>query len=104
MDMDADQLGLQLHDRATRGESLTVEETLQLEAWYAQRDAIEHQQLIINVAPTANLAPLKAQIEALLLQLTSMTQRIQQIASANEVLRQENAALRQQLSMPRRSA
>jgi len=99
--MDADQLGLQLHDRATRGEPLTSEETLQLETWYAQRDSIEHQQLIISVAPTANLAALQSQIEALLIQLTSMTQRIQQIASENEVLRQENAALRQQLAMPR---
>jgi len=86
--MDANQLGMHLHDRSTRGESLTPEETLILETWYAQQDAIEHEQLIPQTASTANLAALQIQIETSLSQLTSVTQRIQQIASENDTLRQ----------------
>jgi hypothetical protein len=37
----SDELGMQLHDRETTGEPLTAQEKAQLEAWYAQKDAVE---------------------------------------------------------------
>jgi hypothetical protein len=74
--MDAYHLGIELHDRCTRGERLTADETLQLEAWYAQQDAIEQAQLTPKAVSTTDLVALQAQTEALLNQLTSVTQRI----------------------------
>ncbi len=41
----SDELGMQLHDRETIGESLTAAEKVQLEAWYAQKDAAEKSML-----------------------------------------------------------
>jgi cell division protein FtsB len=99
--MDTDQLGMQLHDRSTRGEPLTSEEIRQLETWYAQQDAIEQERLIPQATATADLETLHSQIDASLNQLTAVTQRIQQIAAENAALRQENTTLRQQLTLPR---
>jgi hypothetical protein len=37
----SDEFGMQLHDREAMGESLTIQEKAQLEAWYAPKDAAE---------------------------------------------------------------
>jgi hypothetical protein len=39
--MRSDDLGMQLHDRATRGEQLSVEDQARLEAWDAAQDRAE---------------------------------------------------------------
>jgi hypothetical protein len=101
--MISDEMGRKLHDRSTLGEQLTKEEKEQLDAWYANLDAIESKQLADNADPQINLAKLPTQIEASLNQLTFVTQRIQQISSENDNLRQEIGVLRQQLAI-RRSA
>ena len=49
----SDELGRQLHDRATRGESLSVEEREQLEAWYVLLDRTEMEMLGL-VTPKAD--------------------------------------------------
>jgi hypothetical protein len=80
----------QLHDKATRGASLTGEEQAQLEAWYAEQDQAESEGLgLTHVSP--RLAPLQAQVE------TTLTQRIQELTAQNETLRREIAALQHQL-------
>ena len=43
--MVSDELGKQLHDRATRGEALSPEEQAQLKDWYATQDRAEADQL-----------------------------------------------------------
>ena len=43
--MNSDDLGQDLHDRATRGEQLSPENQMQLEAWYAAQDRAEMETL-----------------------------------------------------------
>jgi FtsZ-binding cell division protein ZapB len=101
--MGAEQIEIALHDRFTRGEHLTDQQLLQLEAWHAQQDGIEQAKLLPKSGATDDLLVLQSQIEALLEQLASVTQQIPKIISENNALRQENNALRQQLT-PSRSA
>lgn len=79
----------QLHDRASRGEMLTTAERAELEEWYATQDAAESKDLGLNAAEKT-LASLQAQIDAALVQLMTVTKRIQEVASENELLRREN--------------
>jgi peptidoglycan hydrolase CwlO-like protein len=95
--MVSDELGKQLHDRATRGKSLSTEEQAQLEAWYAVQDRVEMEELGMN-ATTKTAASLQIQIDAVLSQLTTVTQRIQKITEENEALRREIATLQRQLA------
>lgn len=39
--MKEDNVAMQLHDRATRGETLSPEEQVQLAEWYSRQDALE---------------------------------------------------------------
>jgi peptidoglycan hydrolase CwlO-like protein len=88
--------GRQLHDRATRGEALSVEERTQLEEWYAHHDRDEAHDLGLEKTQR-RASDLQAQIDAALAQLTTLTKRIQEIAAENDALRQEIAALRRQV-------
>lgn len=94
--MISDDLGQVLHDRSTRGETLSAEEQLLLERWYEAQDKLESQLLALTPDEKA-LANLQSQIEGALTQLISLTNRIQQVASENELLRQEINSLRHQL-------
>lgn len=95
--MASDELGKQLHDRATRGEVLSAEEQAQLENWYATQDRAEMDELGLTVTEKT-LTALQAQVDAALAQLATVTRRIQEIAAENEALRREIAALRRQLA------
>lgn len=101
--MTSDEMGRQLHNRSTLGEPLTDKEKEQLDTWYAKLDTIESKLLADNADSQITSAKLPTQIEACLNQLTFVTQRIQQISSENDDLRQEISVLRQQLAV-RRSA
>ena len=94
--MISDDLGQDLHDRSTRGETLSAEEQLQLERWYEAQDKLESHMLALTPDEKA-LANLQSQIEGALTPLISLTNRIQQVASENELLRQEINSLRHQL-------
>lgn len=91
-----DNLAKQLHDRATRGGTLSAEEQRQLENWYASQDAAESEALGL-AAGEKTLATLQAQVDAALAQLMTVAKRTQEIASENETLRREITALRHQL-------
>lgn len=91
------ELGIQLHDRWTRGQVLTDEEQAQLEVWYQQQDAEEAKQLHL-ASTTVEISDLQAQVEAALAQLATVIQRVQQITAENEALRREISTLRQQLT------
>ena len=95
--MISNELGVQLHDRWTRGQLLTAEEQTQLELWYQQQDAQEAKQLNL-VSTVVEISDLQAQIEMTLKQLATVIQRIQQITTENQGLRQEVSILRQQLT------
>ena len=85
----------QLHDRATRGETLTESEQRTLNTWYAQQDEVES--ALLGSSPVASLSTLQAQVDAALVRLQSVSQRIQILTEENDALRQQNDALVEQL-------
>lgn len=95
--MNTEDIGLSLHDRATRGENLTDEESRQLEAWYTVQDRTEAMTLDLTASSTS-LAALQSRVDSVLAQLSLVSQRIQQIAGENDTLRHEIAILRRQLA------
>jgi hypothetical protein len=96
----SDELGMQLHDRETIGEPLTAQEKVQLEDWYAQKDAAEKSMLEATQVPLPNLVALQDQVDIAIEQLTVGVQRLQQITQENKSLREEIAKIKQQLTVP----
>jgi len=95
--MVSDDFAQQLHDKATRGGSLSAEELAQLENWYALQDRAESNVLSLTAAEKTP-ATLQTHIDAALAQLMTVTKRIQETAAENEILRREIAALHRQLA------
>jgi len=91
------ELGRQLHDRATRGDTLTKDEQEQLRRWYAEQDQEETALLASAVIP-GDLAALQTQVQRVTAQVVAQAQRIQALAAENAQLRQEVAALHRLLS------
>ncbi len=94
--MVSDELGKQLHDRATRGDALSIEEQAQLATWYGEQDREEALMLQHDTSAESQTS-LQTEIDRILHQITSAAQRIQDIARQNEVLRGEIARFRRQL-------
>ena len=90
-----DNLGKDLHDRATRGEILSTEERGQLEAWYAAHDAAEARELSAEGAQDKSL---EAQVKSTLAQIMRVTRQVQDGVAENAALRKEIASLRLQLA------
>lgn len=85
-----------LHDKATRGATLSEAEQAELDAWYAHQDFAESQ-LLAETAPSQSLAELQADVQAAVAQLRDATLRIQALSDQNEALRQEVIVLQRQL-------
>jgi hypothetical protein len=98
--MVTNELGQQLHDRATRGEALSEEEQRQLNEWYEIQDRAEMEMLSRSWAKRTDESaePLRSQIDSARAQIITTTQHIQKISAENEALRRENAALQRQLA------
>lgn len=93
----SDDLGAQLHDRATRGEALSPEEQKQLERWYEAQDRAEEEAL----ASAATVVPEEvstSEIRSLLTRIADATRQIQEVTAENEILRSDVAALQAQLA------
>jgi hypothetical protein len=101
--MVSDEIGMELHNRATTGETLSPTEQAQLEAWYTAKDQAEAAMFVLPNPPLPDIATLQSQIDQTLAQLAVNVQQLQQITQSNQSLRQENAQLKQQLDT-RRSA
>ena len=95
--MASDNCGQRLHDKATRGEVLSPAEQVQLEQWYTLQDRAESHTLSLAMRDDT-LATLQAQLATALSQLTTVTQRIQDVATENDALRHDIAVLRRQLT------
>jgi len=89
-------ISLRLHDRATRGETLTADEQVALDQWYSKQDRLEAAALA--TPPATHDDQLQRQVQASLEQLTVVTARIQALALDNETVRRENADLRKRLA------
>ncbi len=85
-----------LHDKYTRGDTLSTEEHIQLEHWYERQDKLEASQLGLatEAKNEPDLALLKAQVDIALLQLSTVSSQIQTVSAENEALRQETEQLR----------
>lgn len=94
--MITDDIAKKLHDRFSRGETLSAEEQKQLHDWYASQDTAESKMLGLTTSEKT-VVSLQAQVDAALAQLMTVTKRIQEVASENETLRHEIAVLRRQL-------
>jgi hypothetical protein len=95
-----DELGIQLHDRWTRGQILTAEEQAQLDEWYQQRDAAETEKLSQAFMATGG-SKLQTQIDMTLADLAVTIQRVQQVTAENEDLRKEISVLQNKLLTPK---
>jgi len=91
-----DELGRQLHDRATRGEELSKEDQILLDAWYEVQDRSEMKSLNLAATDEAKTTKLQKEIDSVLIQLRTSTKRIQEITRENDMLRQEIARMRYQ--------
>ena len=92
-----DTIGEKLHDRSTRGGTLSPEEHKLLSAWYTQQDQAEASQLKAPNLAKADLAELRTQIDAALARIADITKQIQELTAENEKLRQEVIALRRRV-------
>jgi septal ring factor EnvC (AmiA/AmiB activator) len=96
-EMISDELGLKLHDRATRGERLAAEERAQLESWYAAQDRAEMVQLGLT-EPARDLSTLQAQVDSATARVATISKQIQKLAAVNAALRREISMLRRRLA------
>lgn len=94
--MISDDVGKQLHDRATRGQSLSAEERALLDAWYAHHDE-EERKLLVNLPTPSQTNALREQVNATLAQIVEVAQHIQKLNRENDALRDEIALLEQRL-------
>lgn len=92
-----DEQGKQLHDRCTRGESLTAEEQRQLDDWYSAQDRAELDALS-RVTGTPDLSELQSQVNRALTQLAATVEHVKALSEENEILRQEINRIRQQIA------
>jgi hypothetical protein len=93
-----DDIGQQLHHRATVGQALSTEEQGLLYGWYAQLDEEEGKRLAAEPVRPERLALLREQVSATLAQIIAVTQQIQAINRENDALRKEIAALHDRLA------
>lgn len=91
-----DELGQELHDRATRGQKLSSEEQERLDAWYAELDRAEAADLGLGGGDPEGDLP--GRIEKTLAEIARATQRIRELDRKAHEVEQENAALRLRLS------
>lgn len=95
--MTGDELQMRaLHDRATRGHTLTADEQAQLDAWYAVQDAAETVMLGDLSAPD-DLRDLQAGVEQAITHILATSRQIRELDAQNTGLRFEIAKLQQRL-------
>jgi hypothetical protein len=92
--MISNEVGQQLHDRATRGEPLSEEEQALLDAWYARQDAEEAEQLAAG--RLEHETSLREGMKNLLVRMTLLTRKMQETIEESEQLNKELAALYEQ--------
>lgn len=92
--MITNEIGQRLHNRATRGEVLPVEEQKLLDAWYAQQDAEEREQLAIG--RLEERFSLRERMKDTLARMTVLTQKMQETLAESKQLQEEFTAILQQ--------
>ena len=96
--MSSDEMALVLHDRSTRGQSLSTEERTILERWYAEQDQDEMAALQ-SPQGLESAVDIQRDIAEVLAQLPDVSLQIKEIITQNDAIRRENAALRHQVTV-----
>ncbi|HZS07255.1 MAG TPA: hypothetical protein VFD58_20630 [Blastocatellia bacterium] len=91
-----DELGKELHDRATRGQFLSAEEREQLQTWYEGKDLAGDGETSLATA-YSEMTDLEDEAANRLVDIAETMERIHKLARENEELRRANAALEQRL-------
>ncbi len=94
--MDSDEVAKHLHDKASRGKTLSAEERKKLDAWYASLDTMESE-MLSRPSNDKTIDALRVQLEMSQAQLVAVMQRIQEVTAENDILRRDIAALQRQL-------
>jgi len=94
--MISDELAKQLHDKSTRGKSLSSEEQSSLEQWYAFQDDAETQTLTKSY-DESKITILQTQVNNAFIQLMTVTKQIPGMIAENEALKGEIIQLHNQL-------
>lgn len=85
-----------LHDRVTRGETLSADEQARLNIWYEAEDLLESATFSQN--PTSDFSgDLREKVAEAFARLSVAAHETEKLTAQNEILRQENNRLRQQL-------
>lgn len=95
--MISDDLGKQLHDRATRGKPLTAEERELLTEWYRRLDEEEARLFAKAAVVPSRVQTLREQVNTTLAQIAEVALHIQTLNRENDALRSEIALLEQRL-------
>ena len=90
--MVSDEIGTLLHDRATRGKTLTPEEHNVLEQWYREQDRAEAEALNFN-ADLKTEHGLQEQIDAILVRIGTVSEQIYKLTDENRSLKNDIAHL-----------
>ena len=86
-----------LHDKATRYETLTAEEETELATWYARLDQEEGELLTLSSKPPT-LNVLRNEVDNALTRLEVAARQVKAQAEENDTLRRDIAVLTQQLA------
>lgn len=92
-----DEIGSQLHDKATRGKSLTSKEHKLLEKWYVEQDNAESKSLNLSVDLKTEHT-LKKQIDLILIKIEAATDQIHKLTNENRLLKYDITNSQRQLS------
>jgi len=92
-----DEVGKQLHDKATRGIKLTSKEEKLLEKWYDEQDNAESESLNLSVDLKTEHT-LQKQIDLILIKIGDATDHIHKLTNENKLLRNDITNIHRQLS------
>ncbi len=86
-----DEIGQRLHDRATRGESLSAEERAILDSWYARQDTEEGE--LFAAGRSGSKTALRERIKDTLTRMSMLTGKMQDVLAESKQLQDELVAI-----------
>lgn len=95
--MISNEIGLELHDRHTRGLVLSDEEKDILDQWYEEQDVEEANEVSLT-RYEVNFPDFQRQINLALESILKMSEQLQQLIQENAKIRAENQTLKEQIA------
>ncbi len=92
--MTTNERGQDLHDKATRGITLSPSERAELDTWYQRLDQ-EERELFSASEVAEGPGKMRAQVDAALVKLQRVVQRVRELEAENDTLKAEIHSLQQ---------